>query len=129
MNAADILPMVGALLGGGGLVVAVFNAFLGREGLRAQAANTMSQTEMGEHARWMEDADRAYQRVSAECNRCEIKLDKVLAALYWLLEDLEEQIVPMLMIPNTDHRETRVALRASVRRTRDAVIEAGRPAA
>jgi hypothetical protein len=109
MGIAEIVSLIGgafgALFGGGGLIVA----------LRGHG--------IAEHQQWMDDADDAYKRIKEDAERRERKLDRVLLALYTLLEDIEEQIIPMLQLPHVDHSETRIALRASVRRTRDALIE------
>lgn len=77
-----------------------------------------------EHDQWMTDADRAYQRVQKECDQCTERLNYVLKAFYGLLEDLEDQILPMLLLPEVDHRETRIAVRAAVRRARDVAASA-----
>jgi hypothetical protein len=79
-----------------------------------------AEEKLAEHDAWLKAADKAYRRVSEECDTCSKKLDRISAAFYGLLDDLEDQIVPMLILPNTDQRELQVALRAYLRKARDA---------
>jgi predicted Holliday junction resolvase-like endonuclease len=95
-----------------------------------------------EHDRWMENADKAYdkaeerakhaeeraanaekraERTEEKCDQCNRKLDRVLGALYGLMEDVEEQIIPAMMLPDSDPRETRNAMRSAVQRAREKV--------
>lgn len=79
-----------------------------------------------QHDQWMSDADKAYKRAEAKadraevkCEQCEKKLARIVGAFYGLLEDLEDQIIPMLMMPLADHQETRMAVRAAIRQARE----------
>jgi hypothetical protein len=96
---------VGALFGGGGFFVA----------MRGHG--------IAEHQQWMDDAKDAYTRLEKDSERCNRKLDRVLTGLYRLLEDIEEQVIPMLQLPNVDPAGTRAALRTSIRTMRDVLIE------
>lgn len=88
-----------------------------------------------EHDQWMDDAKQAYERaekraanaeqradrIEEKCEQCNEKLDRVLGVLYGLIEDVEEQIIPAMMLPHSDPRDTRNAMRAALRRAREAV--------
>lgn len=77
---------------------------------------------------WLRESKNAYRRVERECEKCSNELvatrDELAAtrkAVYRLLEDLEDDVIPMLMLPDVEPREIRVAARAAVQRCRGAL--------
>lgn len=79
-----------------------------------------AEEKLAEHDAWLKAADKAYRRVSVECDQCNKKLDRISAAFYGLLDDLEDEIVPMFTLPGTDPGQTREAMRVSIRKAREA---------
>lgn len=81
-----------------------------------------------ERETWMDESKDLYASVKAKCLDCEEELKKTreeLAAtrraVYRLLEDLEDDVIPMLMVPDVEPRDIRVAARAAVQRCRGAL--------
>jgi hypothetical protein len=70
---------------------------------------------------WFRESKEAYNRVKDECSACEKQLDRMRNGFYGLLEDLEDQIIPMLLLPDPDQDQIRIAVRACARRARTAV--------
>lgn len=69
-----------------------------------------------------EEAVEAKEEASvarAECNKCRQELEKTRGVVYMLLEDFEDQIIPMFTIPDTDPVEVRRATRSIIKRARD----------
>jgi hypothetical protein len=54
-----------------------------------------------------------------ECAVCMKELQVTRQVIYRMLEDLEDQIIPMLMLPDTSPAEIRVAMRATIKTARD----------
>lgn len=86
-----------------------------RESRRQQHA----EDKLAEHDAWLRAADKAYRRVTLECDQCNKKLDKIGTAFYGLLDDLEDQVVPMLTLQNIDLQQTRDAMRVLIRKARE----------
>jgi hypothetical protein len=115
MNSQFFLTVLTAVISSSGGFTALQWWLNRRESHRKQWADD----KLAEHDAWLKAADKAYRRVSAECDSCSEKLDKISDAFYGLLDDLEDQIIPMLILPNSDHRELQIAVRASMRKARD----------
>jgi predicted Holliday junction resolvase-like endonuclease len=88
--------------------------------VRAQEAET--------NRLWFSESRENYATVKREaaqakndCAKCIDELRSTREVIYRLLEDLEDQIIPMLMFDNAEPKDVRVAMRAAVRRARDAL--------
>lgn len=64
-------------------------------------------------------AKREASEARSECNECRRELEKTRSVMYMLLEDFEDQIIPMFTIPDTDPVQVRAATRAIIKRARD----------
>jgi len=87
---------------------------------RAQQAED-SQTWYRESRENYDIAKREASEAKQECATCMQELRATRQAIYRLLEDLEEQIIPMLMFADADLREVRVAMRSAVQRARESL--------
>jgi hypothetical protein len=70
---------------------------------------------------WFRESKESYARVKEECLDCNNQLKRMRNGFYGLLEDLEDEIIPMLASPNLDHDQLRIVMRACTRRARNAV--------
>lgn len=76
-----------------------------------------------DHETWFKESEDLYERVKSKCDECTVRLDRVEAALEGILEDLDDQILPMLMLPDVNPMDTRNAMRAAMRKARERVRE------
>jgi hypothetical protein len=123
MNHQFFVTVLTAVLSSGGGFTILQWWLNRRENRRMEAEERRqlhAEEKLAEHDAWLKAADKAYRRVSEECETCAKKLDRIGTAFYGLLDDLEEEIFPMLVLPNTDQRELQVAMRASMRKAREA---------
>jgi hypothetical protein len=67
---------------------------------------------------WFRESKYAYQRVEQECKKCNNKLERYSTAFYMVLEDLEDQVIPMLILPQSEPAELRGVVRAIIRSAR-----------
>lgn len=70
---------------------------------------------------WFRESAKAYARVEQECKRCQTKLERYSEAFNIALEDLEDQVIPMLILPQADPEQLRGVVRAIVRKARVSV--------
>jgi hypothetical protein len=66
-----------------------------------------------------EIAKKEAEQARQECSECTQELRKTRNAVYTLLEDLEDQVWPMLMLSGDP--EVRSAMRATIRKAREAL--------
>jgi hypothetical protein len=88
--------------------------------VRAEEAET-SRLWFSESRRNYETIKREASEAKRECAKCIDELRSTRDVMYRLLEDLEDQIIPMLMFDDAAPKEVRVAMRAAVRRAREAL--------
>lgn len=125
MNMADAV-----VSGGVALAISVISwavkALFARDRDRAAARKDSSDAFARERETWRQDYDHAYDQVKAQCDECVQELHNIRDAFHRMLDDLEDQIVPMLMIPGTDPQLIRDAMRAISRRSREMARHAGK---
>jgi uncharacterized protein HemX len=80
-----------------------------------------SQTWYRESRHHYEIAKEEAAEAKKECAVCRKELHDTRQVIYKLLEDLEDQILPMLMIPDLDSTGVRVAMRATIKTAREAL--------
>lgn len=135
MNAASILPWAGLVTGGGALILGLANIakewLTGDEGRRAEAgakraegAAKTAETSARKHETWFADFEKAYEMLEKRFEACDQKCERFANALYGLMDDLEEDVMPMLMLPHVDHVETGKAVRACMNKARTRTREA-----
>jgi hypothetical protein len=117
MNSQFVYAILASILSSTGGWGALQYLLSRRENLRKKT----SEDKLAEHDRWLKDADKAYRRVSNDCEKCNLRLDRMSEAFYGLLEDLEDQLMPMLMLPAGDPQEISGCLRVSIRKARNTV--------
>jgi hypothetical protein len=88
--------------------------------VRAQEAET-NRLWFSESRKNYETIKREASEAKRECAKCIDELRSTREVMYRLLEDLEDQIIPMLMFDNAEPKDVRVAMRAAVRRAREAL--------
>lgn len=78
-----------------------------------------------ERETWRQDYDHAYSKIQKQCDDCEEQLaiaveeiSRRVDAFDGLIDDLEEQILPALMLPKSENVETARAVRAVMRTAR-----------
>jgi hypothetical protein len=118
MNLADAVVSAGVALTSSVVIWAV-KALWSRDRDSAAAHKDHVEAEARYQEAWREDYDHAYRQVKSQCDECLRKMDRIADAFYGLLDDLEEQIMPMLMLPH-DPGDTSRAVRAMMRKARDA---------
>lgn len=123
MNLADAVVSAGVALASSAIVWAM-KALLSRDRDVAAAHKDHVEAEARYQEAWRDDYDHAYRQVKSKCDECNRKLDRIVDAFYGLLDDLEEQIMPMLILPQADSSETSKAVRMMVRKARDAARDA-----
>lgn len=121
MIIADTLVSGAVGLCGSGVIVAFIQGLFSR-------GTSRQQKELEDHRIWYQESHQHYETAKKETNEarkecadCKAELRAVRTAIYGLLEDLEDQIVPMLQLPYVDHVETGKAVRASIRKVRDTI--------
>jgi DNA repair exonuclease SbcCD ATPase subunit len=129
-DAANFVVSAAVGLCGSGVGLAAFNAVFNRGGQRAEAAakraegaKTEVEAAVSKHATWRADFEKNYEILEKRCDQCDEKLDRFEDALYGMFDELEEQVAPMLLLPNTNPMETLAAMRACVRRARNTIRE------
>jgi len=117
VNSQFVLAILASILSSTGGWGALQYFLSRREKLRQQESDDT----LAKHDRWFRDADKAYERVTQDCERCNQRLDRMSDAFYGLLDDLEDQIMPVLVLPSADHTEVSGAVRAAIRKARNGV--------
>lgn len=56
-----------------------------------------------------------------ECDECRRELKQTRTVVYTMLEEFEDQIFPMLSLPNVDHMQTGAAMRSIIRKARESL--------
>jgi hypothetical protein len=79
----------------------------------------VSQTWYSESRHHYEVAKEEAAEAKKECASCMKELRATRQVIYRLLEDLEEQILPMMMLPEGDVTAIRVAMRATIKTARE----------
>jgi hypothetical protein len=67
---------------------------------------------------WLKQSREAFTDMEKRYQDCNSKLDRFANAFYLVLEELEDQVVTMLMLPDVDNAQVREVVRAIVRRAR-----------
>jgi hypothetical protein len=80
-----------------------------------------SQTWYRESRHHYEVAKGEAAEAKQECSDCMKELRITRQVIYRLLEDLEDQIIPMLMLPEGNPVDTRVAMRATIKTARESL--------
>lgn len=70
---------------------------------------------------WFRESKYAYARVEDECKKCNQRLERYTEAFYTVLDELDDQVAPMLMLPDADAEKLLVVVRAITRRARASV--------
>lgn len=66
-------------------------------------------------------AKREAAESRSECNECRKELEHTRHVIYRLLEELEDQIIPMITTPSADLAATRIAARAAIKQARESL--------
>jgi hypothetical protein len=122
MNLADAVVSGGVTLAT--LVISwAVKALFARDRDKAASHRDHSDAFARERETWRQDYDHAYEQIKEQCDDCTRKLNLTVVAFYGLLDDLEEQILPMLILPRAIPSETSKAVRVCMnnarRRVRD----------
>lgn len=122
MNHEFALTVVTSLITGPGLW-GIFQLFLSRrqketEERREKQAED-SQTWYRESRHHYEVAKDEASEAKKECADCMMELRATRKVIYRLLEDLEDQVLPMLMVPESDPKDIRMAMREVVKTARE----------
>jgi hypothetical protein len=96
-----------------GLSNIVKDLFTEGEGKSALAAATRAEAAVHKHESWRTDFQINYDILQQRCVACEIRQQATERSLDFLLEEFDDQILPML--PD----ETRIAARVIMRRARE----------
>ena len=114
MIIADYVVSGAVAMASAGIVTAVVTSFTSRErqDLRAK---------IDDQDTWREESDSRLDGLQAECDNCQQSLEKTRRALRFLIEDLEDQIVPALLLPTVDTKLVRIAVRLAAQKARDAL--------
>lgn len=122
-NVADVVVSGGVALAFT-LVSWAVKALFNRERDRAAGHKDDSEAFAQERETWRKDYDHAYGQMKTQCDLCVRELDKMRNSLYRLMDDLEEQILPALMLPGNDAAETSKAIRTCMSNARRHIREA-----
>lgn len=120
INLADAVVSGGVALAFSAIAWAA-KALIARDKDKATAHRDHAEALARENETRWADFERSKQLIEDRCEECTRKLDRIEDAFYGLLDDLEEQICPMLMLPQADSVETSRAVRACMRKARDRV--------
>lgn len=132
MNAASVLPWAALLPGSVALALGMLNIWkdwrTGDDGRRAKAfadrsegaAKSIEATSLA-HQVWMKGSQGTIARLEKDFNLCREREDRLEDSIYGLFDDIDEQIAPMLMLPDTDKQQILDALRAVVRKARNRI--------
>lgn len=119
-NAPTIVLVISAVMGGLGGVAALITAIRGAGGQRAQAANTLTETEIKRRKfedqrrdKLLVDIGKSNELLAEQCEKCTQEVKAVRISHHRLLVSLEDDIMPMI----TDV-QVRAAVRVAVDRAR-----------
>jgi hypothetical protein len=132
VTASEVQLWAGIVLGSGGFGFGLINllkdVFVGGEGRRAEnaakraeGANVAAQTAVSKHESWRADFERNYEILEERCDECTEELRKTRRVVNDLIDELEDQVLPMLMIPGTDPAAVRNVTRRALQRARNAL--------
>jgi hypothetical protein len=117
-----LLPIIVALItgpGGWGALQLWLNNKQKKDQATKDREHEDSRTWYRESRHHYDIANEEASKARAECNECRHELEKTRSVVYMLLEDFEDQILPMFTLPDTDPVEVRKASRAIIKRARD----------
>lgn len=80
-----------------------------------------SQTWYRESRNHYEIAKDEASAAKRECSDCMKELRNTRQVIYRLLEEFEDQVIPMLMLPDVDPTDIRVTMRATIKAAREAL--------
>jgi acetyl-CoA carboxylase carboxyltransferase component len=124
MNHEFALTIVTSLITGPG-VWGIFQIVLSRKQKEREDRHNKlaedSQTWYRESRHHYEVAKEEAAEAKQECADCIKELRATRQVIYRLLEDLEDQILPMLMMPELNSADIRVAMRVTIKTAREAL--------
>lgn len=135
MNHEFVLAIVTSLITGpGGWGILQFVLSRRQKGVEARKAKEAQETD-ARRDKQAEDSQTWYRQsrhhyevakdeaaeAKKECSECMKELRATRNVIYRLLEDLEEQILPMLMLLDGSPTEIRMAMRATIKTAREAL--------
>jgi hypothetical protein len=118
---AAIVTSLVSSTGGWGILQLILSRRQNEREVRRDKQAADSQTWYRQSKHHYEVAKEEAAQAKLECAECRKALRETRNAVYMLLEDLEDQIIPMLGLPGGDPLETRKAMRAAVHKAREAL--------
>lgn len=99
-----------------------------RRSKEAQDADTRRNKQAADSQTWYRESRHHYEvakdeaaEAKRECSDCMKELRITRQVIYRLLEEFEDQIIPMLMVPNVDPTDIRITMRATIKSAREAL--------
>lgn len=124
MNHEFALTIITSLITGPGLW-GIFQLVLSR---KQKAAEDRREKQAEDSQTWYRESRNHYEvakeeaaEAKRECADCMKELRATRQVIYRLLEDLEDQVLPMLMLPDFDNTDIRIAMRATIKTAREAL--------